>query len=52
MKDIVLPFGFHGEIPPDEDTRCNLLCCKVKIMNGPLCKVVGTISQTLSELVV
>ncbi|CAB4009823.1 Hypothetical predicted protein [Paramuricea clavata] len=28
MKDIVLPFGFHGEIPPDEDTRCNLPCCK------------------------
>jgi hypothetical protein len=30
MKDIFLPFGFHGEIPPDEDTRCNLPYCKVK----------------------
>ena len=30
MKDIVLPFGFHGEIPPDEDMKCDLPCCKVK----------------------
>ena len=30
MKEIILPLGFHGEIPPDENLKCYLPGCKVE----------------------
>ena len=24
MKETILPLGFHGEIPPDENLKCGL----------------------------
>ena len=30
MNEIVLPLGYHGERPPDEDMKCDLPSCKVK----------------------
>ena len=30
MKETILPQGFHGEIPPDENLKCDLPGCKVE----------------------
>ena len=30
MNEIVLPLGYHGQTPPDDDMKCDLPSCKVK----------------------
>ena len=30
MKETILPLGFHGEILPDENLRCDLPGCRVE----------------------
>ena len=30
MKETILPLGFHGEIPPNENLKCDLPGCKVE----------------------